>query len=117
MIKTYTLFFLMVCCCLSFRAKAQYSPKNENATVTKIIKPPYPNPATSRINFEFQKNNDKHYVLIVYNFLGKKMEEVKDLSYRTELNLDNYYTGIYIYQLRDQNGNIVESGKFNVIKN
>ncbi|HEY0273266.1 MAG TPA: T9SS type A sorting domain-containing protein [Chitinophaga sp.] len=117
MIKTYTLFFLMVFCCLSFGARAQYSQKNESEPAVKIIKPPYPNPATSRINFEIQKNNDKHYALIVYNFLGKKMEEIKDLSYRTELNLDNYYTGIYIYQLRDQTGNIVESGKFNVIKN
>jgi len=45
------------------------------------------------------------------------MEEIKDIPYRTELNLDNYYTGIYIYQLRDQTGNIAESGKFNVIKN
>lgn len=116
MIKTYTLFLLMAFCTLSFGAKAQYAPSNDGGTV-KIFKPPYPNPATSRITFELQKNNDKHYALIVYNFLGKKMEEIKDISYRTELNLDNYYTGIYIYQLRDQTGNIAESGKFNVIKN
>lgn len=29
---------------------------------------------------------------------------------------ENYYRGIYIYQLRDLNGRMIESGKFQVIK-
>lgn len=118
MIKTYTFLLLMVFCTLSLGARAQYAKTDENgqAVPQKIVKL-YPNPATSKITVEIQKNNDKQYYLIVYNFLGKKMEEVKNISYRTEVNLDNYYTGIYIFQLRDQTGNIIESGKFNVVKN
>lgn len=116
MIKTYTLLLLMVLCSLSFGARAQYARADENGQAAVKIVKLYPNPATSKINFEIQKNNDKQYILIVYNFLGKKMEEIKNISYRTEVNLDNYYTGIYIFQLRDQTGAVIESGKFNVVK-
>ncbi|MCW3463364.1 T9SS type A sorting domain-containing protein [Chitinophaga nivalis] len=77
----------------------------------------YPNPATTIINFEInQHTNDRIYDLIVYNFLGKKMELLKGVGSRTTVNVDNYYNGLYIFQLRDQRGNLVESGKFNVFK-
>ncbi|QJB35367.1 T9SS type A sorting domain-containing protein [Chitinophaga oryzae] len=77
----------------------------------------YPNPATNFINFEIQQhNNDRIYDLIVYNFLGKKIDQIKGISSRTTVHLDNYYNGLYIFQLRDQRGNLVESGKFNVVK-
>ncbi|MHB1920821.1 MAG: T9SS type A sorting domain-containing protein [Chitinophagaceae bacterium] len=76
----------------------------------------YPNPATSQINLEILQNkNDQTYDVIIYDFLGKKFDEIK-VSGRTTLNLDKYYSGIYIYQLRDSQGNVLESGKFNVIK-
>ncbi|MET3876174.1 hypothetical protein [Chitinophaga sp. OAE865] len=56
------------------------------------------------------------YDLIVYNFLGKKIDQLKGISSKTTVSLDNYYNGLYIFQLRDQRGNLVESGKFNVVK-
>lgn len=76
----------------------------------------YPNPATSKIYFEIQRNNDKVYEIIVYNFLGKKVDHIKNLAGRTEVSLENYYSGLYIFQLREKNGTLVESGKFNVVK-
>ncbi|MBS1732305.1 MAG: T9SS type A sorting domain-containing protein [Bacteroidetes bacterium] len=76
----------------------------------------YPNPATSVINFEFQRNFDKSYSLQIFNFMGKKVYELKTLSSRININLDEFYRGIYIFQLRDKNGSIVESGKFQVNK-
>ncbi len=78
----------------------------------------YPNPATSYINFTFDKSVDRNYTLQVYNFMGRKMTEsrVTDPSKLT-INLnDNYLRGLYIYQLRDASGRIVESGKFQVSK-
>jgi hypothetical protein len=78
----------------------------------------YPNPATNYINFTFDKTVDKNYTLQVYNFMGRKMNEsrVTDPSKLT-INLDdNYLRGLYIYQLRDASGRIVESGKFQVSK-
>lgn len=81
----------------------------------KVVKV-YPNPATTQINFQIQNNNDGVYEVIVYNFLGKRIDDLKSVSGLYTLSLDKYYSGIYIYQLRDSRGNLVESGKFNVIK-
>jgi len=115
--KTSTLFLLTgFLCLLSLIGKAQ-STKNSPFSDggSKIVKL-YPNPATSRINFELQNNNEQGYDLIVFNFLGKRIDQIKNLNTRTTVELDKYYSGVYIFQLRDKQGNLVESGKFNVVK-
>ena len=77
----------------------------------------YPNPATSYINFTFDKTVDKTYTLQVYNFIGRKMNDIRISDSKLTINLDdNYFRGLYVYQLRDQSGRIVESGKFQVNK-
>lgn len=77
----------------------------------------YPNPATTVINFEFDKTVDKTYSLLICNFLGKRMTEVRITEPKVVINLDDqYYRGLYVYQLRDQTNRIVESGKFQVVK-
>jgi len=77
----------------------------------------YPNPATSYINFTFDKTIDKSYTLQVYNFIGRKMNDIRISDSKITINLDdNYLRGLYVYQLRDQSGRIVESGKFQVNK-
>jgi len=77
----------------------------------------YPNPAVSFINFEFNKDFDKSsYTLLIYNFIGKKIIELKPTEQKITLSLTGFYRGVYIFQLRDALGNIVESGKFQVVK-
>ena len=77
----------------------------------------YPNPATTVINFEFKKTNPEAvYTLQVYNFIGKKVSEIVVANNKTSVNLDNYFRGVYIFQLRDKTGRIIESGKFQVAK-
>ena len=76
----------------------------------------YPNPATTYISFDLQKSAQKVMSVQVYNFLGKKMYEGKNLGEKTTINLSDYNRGIYIYHLIDQNGKIIESGKFQVSK-
>src|SRR3954463_13939340 len=61
----------------------------------------YPNPATSVINFEFLKKLDKNYTLQIYNFVGKKVVEVLDVTQKTVVPLNDFFRGVYIYQLRD----------------
>ncbi|ASZ14634.1 T9SS type A sorting domain-containing protein [Chitinophaga pendula] len=121
MLKTSTLFILLFgfACMLPLAGRAQsgkpFSSESSEGVV-KLVKL-YPNPATTKINFELQQhNNDKVYDLIVYNFLGKKVDQVKRINTLTIMNLDNYYSGVYIFQVRDQRGNLIESGKFNVVK-
>jgi len=77
----------------------------------------FPNPATSVINFEFTKPNPEAvYTLQVFNFIGKKISEIAVTNNRTSVSLDNYFRGVYIFQLRDKTGKIIQSGKFQVVK-
>lgn len=76
----------------------------------------YPNPATTVINFDFQKSYEKGYTLEIYNFLGRKMYNGQNVGEKTTVNLADFTRGVYIYQLKDKNGRLVESGKFQVSK-
>jgi hypothetical protein len=76
----------------------------------------YPNPATTLITFDFQKNLDRGHTIQVYNFLGKKVYEATNLNQKTVIDLSNYNRGVYIYQLFDKTGKLIESGKFQVSK-
>ncbi|MBL7734952.1 MAG: T9SS type A sorting domain-containing protein [Chitinophagaceae bacterium] len=87
----------------------------ERNPYTRIVKF-YPNPATTIINFDFQKDYDKNYSFQIFNFLGKKVFEINSVNLKTIVNLNDFYRGIYIFQLRDKNQRIVDSGKFQVVK-
>ena len=76
----------------------------------------YPNPATSFVNFEFDKNIDKSYVLQVYSFVGKKMVETPVSNSKITVTLNDFNRGLYVYQLRDKSGQTVMAGKFQVVK-
>lgn len=87
-------------------------PMQEGTRIMKL----YPNPAVSFIKFEAQKNIDKGYTLQVINFIGKQVYEAKNINNSTTLDLSTYNRGVYIYQLKDQSGKVLESGKFQVSK-
>ncbi len=78
----------------------------------------YPNPAISFVNFEFSSDAiSKNYSLQVYSFTGKKMYETTVSNLKITLSLTNdFYRGIYVYQVRDKSGRILETGKFQVEK-
>jgi hypothetical protein len=76
----------------------------------------YPNPAVSVINFEFQKSFDKYFTFQVFNFIGKKVVDLKSVTQKINIPLTDFYRGVYIYQLRDRSGKIIDSGKFQVVK-
>lgn len=111
-----SLFILTFILSLSFSGTAQSTTLQAPPTQMKIMRF-YPNPATSFINFNFQRSlNNTNYTLQIYNFMGKKVYDFKSLSENTRVELNDFYRGIYIFQLRDQNGIVVDSGKFQVIK-
>ena len=76
----------------------------------------YPNPAISDINFEFQRGYDKSLSFQIYNFIGKKVFDSRVVTPKINIPLTDFYRGVYIYQLRDRFGKIIESGKFQVVK-
>lgn len=79
----------------------------------KVVKL-YPNPATTYITFDLQKNYQKGLTIVVYNFLGKKMYESQNVPEKTTITLTDYTRGVYVYHLTDQSGKVMESGKFQV---
>ena len=76
----------------------------------------YPNPATTFITFDFQKEFDKTYTFQIFNFLGKKVYDVTNLTPKTVVSLNEFYRGVYIFQIRDKSGKIVDTGRFQVTK-
>jgi hypothetical protein len=110
----YSLFFLFI---VSFQATSQERQKQIPAPepTARIVKF-YPNPATSVINFDIQKATDKIYNFQIYSLTGKKVFELAKVDAKTSVNLGDFYRGIYVFQLKDQNGKLVDSGKFQVSK-
>jgi hypothetical protein len=102
---------------ISISSQAQNRVVAPVGTVQTSIVRFYPNPATNIINFDFQKSYEKGFSIEIYNFLGpKKVFEQANISDRNSINLSNFTRGVYIYQLRDRSGRVVESGKFQVSK-
>lgn len=113
--KSFTLVFLMVMV-FQFSGFSQESyPFSIKDAPVKLLKF-YPNPATTFINFEFQGNFDRAYNLVIYNFVGKKVLEISSLNFSNQIDLSDFARGVYIFQLRDKSGRILESGKFQVSK-
>jgi hypothetical protein len=98
---------------LQVRSQSGPTPATDMGAYTKILKF-YPNPATSIINFDFEKNYDKTNNFQIFSFVGKKVLELNNIGPKTIVNLNDFYRGIYIFQLRDRNGKVIDSGKFQV---
>lgn len=112
MIKTLLISFILL---TAITSKGQSVRELSPETTQRIIKV-YPNPASTFTKFEFQKGFDKGYTLQVINFIGKQVYEAKNISSTTTLDLSSYNRGVYIYQVKDQSGKVIESGKFQVAK-
>lgn len=100
----------------SFASSAQSRLNAEDVFAPVKILKYYPNPATSNINFDFIAKYDKTYTMSIFNFIGKKVYESKNIPSRLNVSLEDFFRGIYVYQLRDRTGSVVESGKFQVVK-
>ena len=110
-------YILVILIGINFTSLAQNKiPAADPAVVTAKMMRFYPNPASAVINFEFLRANDNSFTLQVFNFMGKKVYDVKKTPSRISINLDDFFRGIYIFQLRDRTGAIVQSGKFQVVK-
>jgi hypothetical protein len=111
-----TVCLVIVCfCCLSLTTTN--NGLNWNSTAAKVVKC-YPNPAVSFVNFDFEGSVvNKDYVISIHSFSGKKMYSTAASTKRITVQLnESYFRGIYIFQLKDNYGKIIETGKFQVIK-
>jgi hypothetical protein len=97
----------------TLQSKSQTNRPAPQEPVARVIRF-YPNPAISQITFDFEQNLDKSYSLQVYNFVGKKVLDIPAVTQRTIVNVTDFYRGVYIFQLRDKTGRMIDSGKFQV---
>lgn len=110
--------FYFILFCIVFVVGTSFVPTNNENGIdvkSKIVNF-YPNPATSFINFEFSKTLEKGFTIQIYNFIGRKVLELPASGNKITVTLDGYYRGIYVFQLRDKTGKIIESGKFQIVK-
>jgi hypothetical protein len=112
--------FLVAVFAFALSATQAYTIDKSNSSYDLQVKSVkcYPNPAVSFVNFEFSPQViSKNYSLQVYSFTGKKMYDANISNVKITLSLTNdFYRGIYVYQLRDKSGRILETGKFQVTK-
>ena len=76
----------------------------------------YPNPALAFVRIQHNHEGKEPIKLIIYNFLGKKQMEIIRPSNTLQLDLSDFRRGIYIFQFRDLQERILETGKFQVEK-
>jgi Secretion system C-terminal sorting domain len=108
----YLLCFLIIG---TLAAKSQVRTGTSLQPGVKMIKF-YPNPAVTQITFDFETGFDKNYSFQIFNFTGKKVLELFSIAPKSLVNVSDFYRGVYIFQLKDRNGRILESGKFEVAK-
>ncbi len=111
--KTFTILIFLIG--MNIATFAQQKLASQGVSAARVLKS-YPNPATSVINFDISKGTDNIYTLQLFNFMGRKVGETIGSSEKISFLLDGFYRGVYIYQLRDRSGKIVDSGKFQVVR-
>ena len=106
---------LAIVACFSLSATSVSPSVEPSASQPKIVDKYYPNPATAVVNFEFAKEADHSFVLQIYSFMGKKVYESSISSDKLQVNVTEYFRGMYFYQVKDKSGAVKETGKFAVI--
>lgn len=76
----------------------------------------YPNPASSFVAIEFQKGFEKGCEIQIFNSLGMKVAEMKNVAAKTTIPLTDYNRGVYIYQVKNSAGKVLVSSRFQVSK-
>jgi Secretion system C-terminal sorting domain len=108
----YTIFFTLL---ITYTASSQARLPEQTATIQQAAIKFFPNPAITQITFDLQKGVDKSHIFQVFNFIGKKIYE-QQASEKIVLPLNDFFRGVYIFQLRDKTGKVIEAGKFQVSK-
>ena len=112
--KIFYIFSFLLLITLTARSQARVPALNEPTSV-KVLKF-YPNPASTQITFNFSADVDKNLSFQIYNFIGKKVYETQSLTPETRVDVNDLYRGVYIFQLRDKTGKVLDSGKFQVAR-
>lgn len=98
----------------SFVAGAQKPYQNPDYKENKNLVRFFPNPAVNTITFEFKEEQPKGTNIQIFSFLGRQVANIPVNSQRVSVKLTEFYSGIYVFQVRTPNGKIAETNKFQV---
>jgi hypothetical protein len=73
----------------------------------------YPNPAQNVLQLSSGENEG--LVWEAYNMQGQKVA-FRSFSGKASVDISSLSTGVYTYRISDNNGKLVQQGKFNVIQ-
>ena len=77
-----------------------------NNTTAKV----YPNPTNGLFTVSLQNADEKTYIT-VYNVLGENVYSSKLTTDNTQVNIGSQPTGIYLYRICTESGNVISTGK------
>lgn len=84
--------------------------RKKTATANNMLV--YPNPATSIINISPGANAPANYTEDIYDTSGKLIKHAAEASGTFTEDISSYKLGIYIIELKDNNGNLLGRSKF-----
>lgn len=96
---------------LTGSAQVRKTTLGENVKRTSI----YPNPARSFVSIQY-KHHTLPASLVIYNFMGKKLLVTNQPGSNVYIDLAGFNRGIYLFQFKGRNGEILDTGKFQVEK-
>lgn len=100
---------------IAIQSQGQTSRTTPSADAQDRIIKLYPNPATSYVTLDMQKNYRSGLTIHIYNgVLGRKVYESINAPSKITIDLNDFNRGVYIYHVIDPSGKIIESGKFQV---
>lgn len=114
-VPTSTCMALLLCLSAAGQSLEKERP-NGKAMPQRIVRF-YPNPASEVIQFETRQTMAQQPLqLRIFNFLGRKILEIRRVTNPMRIDLTGFGRGLYLFQVVDARGQIVESGKFQVEK-
>jgi hypothetical protein len=105
------LFLITFVFTMAGQAQVKKTTLGDNVRRTSI----YPNPARSFVSIQY-KHTSMPATLVIYNFMGKKLLVTNQPGANVYIDLAGFNRGIYIFQFKDRNGQLLDTGKFQVEK-
>lgn len=74
----------------------------------------YPNPASNLLNFKIQ--TERAATIDIIDATGKLVGEYAVNEQLTKINVHNFVNGLYIYNVKDSNGNSIKTDKVSIVR-
>jgi hypothetical protein len=74
----------------------------------------YPNPSSTMVTFKMSAGENQY--ITITDITGRTLSTLPVYNNQIQLNVSAYSSGIYLYNILDKSGNVLNRGKFSVVK-